>query len=221
MAAAGIGIALAVLSVPRIFAALYAWPAGDVIIGLDKINSPPPDVPDLAAARQNLQLAQIWQKDATLAVELARIDLVLATRQLRSGLDAKPLLDETIETVRDALHRFPAQARGWLILSEATLARDGATAPKLAEYLAESLRASPHDIWLASDRVWLSILLWDRLDQATRASAAMQMRSVIQFHGIDRLARLAKLIGDPEPVRQALSDDQALRQRFEAIYLQL
>jgi hypothetical protein len=166
-------------------------------------------------------MAQLWQQDADLAVELARIDLIFAIRQLRSGLDPRPLLDETIVTVRESLQRAPAQARGWMILAEATMARDGVDAPGLPDYLAESLRASRYDFWLAPNRAWLAMLLWNRLDAATRDAAALQMRLMVKYSNLESLARLAKQVGDPQPAREALSGDPALRLRFEAIYLQL
>ena len=212
---------LLVLAAPRVIAALYAVPAVEVIGALNRQGGRAPEVVDLVAAQQGLVLARGWQNDATLAVELARIDLILALRQLRGGLDAKPLLDQSIEMASAGLHAAPAQARGWLVLSEATLARDGLDAPLLAAALSESLRASPYDLWLAPNRVGLAMLIWDRLDSSTRQAVASQMRILIDYHGMISVVRLAKQAGNPNPAREALSTDPALRQHFEALYLQL
>jgi hypothetical protein len=213
--------ALLVLAVPRTIAALYAAPSVEVIGALNRPGGRAPDIVQLVDAQQGLALARIWQNDATLAVELARIDLILALRQLRSGLDAKPLLDQSIEMAKAGLHAAPAQARGWLVLSEAILARDGLDAAPLAAYLVESLRASRYDLGLAPNRAWLAMLIWDRLDTSARQAAAVQMRMLIDYRGMISVVRLAKQAGSPNPAREALSADPALRQNFEALYLQL
>jgi hypothetical protein len=202
-------------------AAIHAVPAHNVIDALNQTGRvAPPDVPDLLAARQGLLAAQIWQDDPVLAVELARIDLILAAREIRNGQDGKQLLDETIELAQDGLRLAPAQARGWLILAEATFARDGLAAPKLVDYLTASLRASPYDVWLAPNRAWLAMLLWDRLDETTRDVAALQIRLVVQNWNLETLIRIVKQTGNPNPARAALAGDPALLQRFEASYFQ-
>lgn len=220
-AALALGVGLLVLAAPRIMAALYALPARPVIAALDKPSSPQPTPAELVQAQQALQLAQLWQRDALLGVELARIDLILAVRQIEAGLNARPLLDRTIATAQLALHRGPAQARGWLILAEASLARDGLAAPGLVAFLGESLRASPYDVWLAPNRTWLALQLWDRLDEPSRAIAAEQMRMMVQLFGLDYLVRMARQLGAPDPARQALARTPRLREQFEARYLQL
>jgi hypothetical protein len=221
LAALVLGLGLVVLAVPRIMAALYALPAGPVLAALDKPAAAQPTPAQLVQAQRALQWAQRWQADARLGVALARIELILAVRQRTAGLDAGPLLDRTIGTARQALHRAPAQARGWLILAEAGLARDGLASPRLADYLAESLRASPYDAWLAPNRTWLALQLWDRLDAPSRALAAEQMRLVVERFGLDYLVAMARQLGAPGPARQALAASPALRARFEARYLQL
>lgn len=212
--------ALAVLSVPRIAAALQAIPAVETLGKLNRVGTLPPDVAELATARQSLALAQHWQNDAALATELARIDLILATRQVQSGQDAKPLLESTIAMARHALHGNPAQARAWQILSEAIFLRDGLADPKLVDYFSQSLEASPYDFSLALNQVWMATLLWDRLEPRTRALAAAQMRVVVQRFKLETLVGIAKQLGNPNPAREALSGDRELRERFEALYLQ-
>jgi hypothetical protein len=219
--AIGLGVALVVLSAPRIVAELYAVPAVAVIDALDNNRLARPTPADLVAAQQGLGMAWVWQQDATLAVERARIDLILVIRQMQNGQNARPLLDQTIAAARQGLHGAPAQARGWLILAEATAARDGIDAPHVTDYLAESLRASPYDVWMAPNRVWLALQLWDRLDAPTRALAATQIQLAIRNFGVERMVQMARQLGAPEPVRQALMGDPELRRRFEALYLQL
>jgi hypothetical protein len=222
IAALAMSALLVVLAVPRVVAALYAAPAVGVTGALNRPGvAQAPELQDLLAARNGLQLARLWQHDATQAVELARIDLLLALRQRTAGGDAVPLLDEAMQSAREGLHRAPAQSRGWLILAEAGLARDGLAAPNLTQYLAASLLASPYDVGLAPNRAWLALLLWDRMDETSRRLALVQMRLVADHWNLDMLVRLAKQAGNPQPAREALAGDAALRRRFDAAYLSL
>jgi len=214
--------ALVVLAVPRVIAGIYAVPAREVIGALNQGGRVSvPIASDLVIARQALHMAQAWQNDAVLAIELARIDLLLAARDINSGQDGRQLLDEVIEVAQDGLRRAPAQARGWMILAEATLARDGVAAPKLVDYLTASLNASPYDVWLAPNRAWLAMMLWDRLDARARELGGLQMLLVVKNWNLEILLRIAKQVGDPNPAREGLSVDPALRQQFEAAYFRL
>ncbi len=102
-----------------------------------------------------------------------------------------------------------------------TVRRRRRVAAGLTDYLAESLRASPYDIWMAPNRAWLAMLLWNGLDAPTRDAAGLQMRLLVQQSGIAALARMARQVGDAAPAREALMSDPALRRLFEATYLQL
>ncbi len=112
----------------------------------------------------------------------------------------------------------PAQARGWLLLAEATLARTsdpGAIVP----FLLQSIAASPHDVWLAPNRAELGVRAWPWLDAKARAAVAEQIR-LTSMRWPDSTVEIARRAGDPGPVREALASQPAVLRQFDVRYLQ-
>lgn len=217
LTALALGLALIVVAFPRLVAALYAVPAGAAIAKLDK--SDPRLAPgELLTARESLRLALAWEADGGTAVELARVALSLAAREFRAGGDPAPLIDETIEASRKALQLAPAQARGWLLLAEATLAKTSDPAT-ITPFLLESIRASPYDVWLAPHRAELGLRAWGWLEPQAREAVADQIRLTAQ-RSPDRVVVMARRAGDPGPIREALIGDPEKLRRFDVLYLQ-
>jgi len=215
--AAALGLALVAVAFPRLMAALHAIPANAVLRQLDA-SDPALGPTQLLAARQGLRLAAAWEGDGATLVRLARVDLSLAAREYRAGGNPLPLVDETIEAARRGLASAPAQARGWLLLAEATLAKTGdpgVTAP----FMLEAIRASPHDVWLAPNRAELGVRAWPWLEPETREMVAGQIRLTAASR-IERAVAIARRAGDPGPVREALSGDAEKLRQFDVLYLQ-
>jgi hypothetical protein len=215
--AAMLGLALVVVAFPRLIAALYAAPVGEVMGKLDG-NDPSLAVGELLAAREALQLSLAWDGDGLTAIKLARIDLTLAAREFRAGGNPQPMIDETIDASRLGLTLAPAQARGWLLLAEATLAKT-ADPGAIVGPLVESMRASPYDIWMAPNRAELGLRAWPWLDAAAREMVAGQIR-LTTIRWLDRTVTMARRAGNPTPVREALAGDPEKLRRFDVLYLQ-
>lgn len=215
--AAALGLGLIVLAAPRLVAALYAAPATATLAKLDR-NDATLTPGELLAARQALRLALVWEDSGTASVARARLALALAAREYRAGGDALPFVEETIDAARHGLVRAPAQTRGWLLLSEAMLARTsdpGASAP----FLVEAMRASPHELWQAPNRVELGLRAWPWLDAAARQALGEQIRLTAE-RWPDRLVQIARRTAEPGPIREALAHDAERLRRFDVLYLQ-
>lgn len=213
-----LGVALIAVAFPRLMAALYAIPASAVLRQLDA-SDPALGPTQLLAARQGLRLAAAWEDDdGATFVKLARVDLSLAAREHRAGGNPLPLVDETIAAARQGLALAPAQARGWLLLAEATLAKTGDPGA-VAPLLIEAIRASPHDVWMAPNRAELGLRAWPWLEPAARAMVAEQIR-LTAGPRVDRAVAMARRTGDPGPVREALSGDPEKLRQFDVLYLQ-
>lgn len=214
--ALAIGIALAATGFPRLMAALYAAPATAALEKLDRADRTL-GPGELLRAREALRLSLLWERDGRREVDLARVALALAAREFQVGGNPQPLVDETIEAARVGLAAAPAQARGWLLLAEATLASTGDPGTA-APYLLESIRASPHDVWMAPHRAELGLQAWPWLDPPARAAVAEQIR-LTGLRSIDRLVDIAIRIGDPSAIREALAEDALALRRFDVLYL--
>ena len=214
--ALALGLALAALAFPRLMAALHAVPAGPVLQNLDRPDARP-SAGELLAAREALRLAQVWESDGARSVQRARLALTLAAREYQAGGNPSRLVEETIAAARAGLQRAPAQARGWLLLSEATLAASGDPGAAAA-YLVESLRASRHDVWLAPNRAELGVRAWPWLDAEERAMVGAQI-AIVGARSVERLVAMARRAGDPTPVRAALAGDPDRLRHFDVLYL--
>lgn len=217
LTALALGWALVVVAFPRLVSALYAVPANTTIAKLEK-NDPGLTPGELLAARQALQYSLAWEMDGGTAIKLARVTLSLAARQFRAGGNPALLIDETIEAARTGLRLAPAQARGWLLLAEATLAKTSDPG-SITPFLIESVRASPHDIWLAPNRAELGLRSWAWLEPQAREVISDQIR-LTAWRWPDRTVAIARRAGDPGPVREALAGDVEKLRRFDALYLQ-
>lgn len=215
--AVALGLCLIVLAAPRLMAALYAAPAGGTLAKLDR-NDPSLTPGELLAARQDLHFSLAWEKSGTTSTALARVALSLAAREFRAGGDALPFVDEALDAARRGLTIAPAQARGWLLLSEATLAKTSDPGAA-AGFLVEAMRASPHELWLAPNRAELGLRTWPWLDPPARHAVAEQIR-LTASRWPDRLVQIARRTGEPGPIREALAGDAEKLRRFEVLYLQ-
>lgn len=212
-----LGLALIAVAFPRLMAALHAIPASAVLRQLDA-SDPALAPTQLLAARHGLRLAAAWEDDGATFVRLARVDLSLAAREYRAGGNPLPLVDETITAARQGLALAPAQARGWLLLAEATLAKTGDPGA-VAPLLIEAIRASPHDVWMAPNRAELGLRAWPWLEPAAREMVAGQIR-LTAWPRVDRAVAMARRTGDPGPVREALASDPERLRQFDVLYLQ-
>jgi hypothetical protein len=215
--ALALGAALLLVAFPRLMAALYAVPATEAARKLDA-NDPTLGPAELLEARQALRYALAWEDDGTTAVRLARVTLSLAAREYRAGGNPVPLVDETIEAARRGLASAPAQARGWLLLAEASLAKTSDPAV-MTPLLQEAIRASPHDVWMAPNRAELGLRAWPWLEPAAREVVAEQIR-LTALQRVDRVVAMARRAGDPGPVREALAKDAEKLRQFDVLYLQ-
>jgi hypothetical protein len=215
--ALALGMALVVVSFPRLMATLYALPANEALRKLDAPNANPTPA-ELLAAREGLRYALAWEHDGGMSIRLARVTLALAAREYRAGGNPLPLVEETIDAARRGLAASPAQARGWLLLAEAMLARTGDPGT-VVPFLLEAIKASPHDIWMAPNRAELGLRAWPWLEPQQREMVAEQIRlsTVNRFETVVVMARRA---GDPGPVREALANDPAKLRQFDIIYMQ-
>lgn len=214
--ALGFAAALLALGFPRLVAALYAAPAAPVLARLDR-SDPAVTPVDLLRAREALAVAQAWRPEGAGAVRLARVTLSLAAREVQAGGDPAVLVGETLAAARAGLILAPAQARGWLLMAEATLAATADPGAAVA-YLLESVRASPHELGLAPNRAELGLRAWPLLDADSRDAIAGQIR-LAGLRTPDILVDMAVRAGDPAPVRAALADDPDRLRRFESGYL--
>ncbi|MGE0151806.1 MAG: hypothetical protein AB7R90_04260 [Reyranellaceae bacterium] len=212
-----LGLALVVAGFPRFMAALYAVSANDATRQLDA-SDPGLGPAELLAARQGLRYALAWEGDGATAVRLARVTLALAAREYRAGGNPLPLVEETIEAARRGLAAAPAQARGWLLLAEAMLARTGDPGA-VVPFLLEAIRASPHDIWMAPHRAELGLRAWPWLEPQARALVSEQIR-LSALRRVDGVVAMARRAGDPGPVREALAADAERLRQFDVLYLQ-
>ena len=214
--ALALAVGLATLGFPRLMAALHAMPAGATLHKLDRADRTLTPG-ELLGAREALRLSLLWERNGATSIDLARVSLALAAREFQAGGDPQALIDETIAAAREGLSTSPARARGWLLLAEATLARSGDPGA-MTGYLMESLRASPHDVWLAPHRAELGLQAWPWLEPPARAAIDEQIR-LTASRSIDRLVDIALRIGDPTQIREALAPDRDTLRRFDVLYL--
>lgn len=78
---------------------------------------------------------------------------------------------QQINALQVAVSKAPANARAWMVLSDAYRPRD----PKMAaKALAQALLLAPYDYFLAGPRAERAAILWDYLDDETRAAGLRQ-----------------------------------------------
>lgn len=109
--------------------------------------------------------------------------------------------------IEQALTRSPANARGWMVLSDAYAQTNARLA---AAALGQSFLLSPYDFWLAEPRAERAALLWPNLDRDTRAMALRQ--TLLLWEAPDLQQRMRLLLTKPKAVAlvaTAFKDHQA------------
>jgi hypothetical protein len=205
------------LSVPRLFSAIEASDAVEIA---EQAQAGDPRLTDqqMAHAARALQHALSWQEDADLAALLAATRLTQAERA-ESQAQAAPLLAMAVEAAKRAIRQSPAHPTAWALLAralEGTDARD----PQFPVALARAIAVAPYDPRYLPQRIEMACRHWHRLDAATHALAAAQIR-ILAGRDLRLLATITKRSLGLAPVRAALAGDAGLLDRFDAIYIAL
>jgi hypothetical protein len=117
---------------------------------------------------------------------------------VEAALHAGAIPAVEIAAVQNALEHSPANARGWMILSDVTASADRG---RSAAALGQSILLSPYDFWLAEPRAERAALLWPSLDKDTRALAMRQ--TLLLWEAPDLRQKMRLLLTKPQGVALA------------------
>jgi hypothetical protein len=172
----------------------------------------------LQAAVEALGKGFEWSSEPYLGAMLAYLykaqadrttDLALADRQRARAADA----------ARATIRVSPSNLIAWAILAAALDARNPRD-PAVIPALTRAIAVAPYDPRLRDLRISLAMRHWSRLDAATRALAAVQIKQAAQVNPRALALQAREYLGLPA-VREALQDDLPLRARFNNVYLNL
>lgn len=198
---------------PRLRAAFDLLP-GSAALALVQAGARPADTGlQRAVDAQIASLAAMPRAQTYL--DMALLTLTLADTPLLPPGETVELVAAARSHVTAALHRSPAQARGWLTRAALDLAAGDRRAAAAALEL--SFVADPHLPALAAARWPMAVDLGNDLDRATRERASLEFLSFARRQPdaavaialrIDRLAQLRALASDD--MRDRLRIDRAV-----------
>lgn len=194
MAAAGLGLALMAMAVPRIVSGALIWPHEPVLHLIQRGAEIP--VEALVQARRDYEAAIAWHagagERATLAIVRLRLALALGT----ATPGGRAVLESAREAAREALVGTPGDPYLWAQLAEAERMLDG-PGPRFIAALMRSVATGPYEGTLTAFRGALGLEAWEALTAAQRARIADQVRAAAALQ--------------PDRLRRAVTDPLRLR----------
>lgn len=211
------GLLLIVLAVPRLGAALELARAKPVY---DRVLAGDAGIDDatLQAATDALQRGFKWSSEPNLGIMLAQLYKIQADRTADPAL-ANQRRAQAADAARATIRVSPSSLIAWVVLAASLDARNSRD-PELLPALTRAIHVAPYDPRLRALRISLAMRHWPRLDPATQALAAVQIRRAA---GVDPRAlalQAREYLGLPA-VRAALKDDAPLHARFNDVYQSL
>jgi hypothetical protein len=111
----------------------------------------------------------------TAANALADADARDGDAHIARGEALMALSESPVADLKLGLRHAPASARGWTLLAEASIRSDRKQA---ARYLGQAMLLAPYDYWLSLPLAQDAARLWPDLDDAARARAVAQARTL-------------------------------------------
>jgi tetratricopeptide (TPR) repeat protein len=215
-AAIGGGLLIA-LAVPRLFAAIELLDARS-IAERAQVDDPKLSNQQLDEATSALQHALAWQDDADMAALLAMARLRQAGRANTPERGAERL-KQASEAAKRAIRLSPAHPTAWTLLAMSLEAADPAQ-PLFIATLQRAVAVATYDPRYLAQRVEMACRYWHLIDAPTRHLASAQIH-ILAGRDLRVLAMLTRRSYGLQPVRDALSDDPDLLERFDALYVTL
>jgi len=208
------GLLLIVLAVPRLGAALELARAKPVY---DRLQNHDAGVDDAAlqAAIEALRKGFERSSEPYLGTMLAYLYKAQADRTTEPAL-ANQRYAQAADVARATLRVSPSNLIAWVLLAASLDARDPRD-PAAVAALTRAIHVAPYDPRLRDLRISLAMRHWPRLDPATRALAAFQIKRAAQLDPRALAIQAREYLGLPA-VHESLQDDPALRTRFNTAY---
>jgi hypothetical protein len=211
------GVLLLLLAVPRLFSAIELLDARSVAERA-QIDDPKLSDAQIESAALALGHALEWQDDADLAALLAATRLTQATRT-DTAATATVHLTQAEDAAKQAIRLSPAHPTAWAVLAQVLEARDP-RAPQFTRALQRAIAVAPYDPRYLAQRIEMACRYWHLIDVPTRRLASSEIR-ILARRDLRALAALAQRSYGLQPVRDALSADADLLERFDAAYMAL
>lgn len=198
------------LAVPRLGAAL-SFVAGDPALSLLRRGE---DVTEdgLTRALQSRRAALQWLDLPRAEVDLGFLSLYLASRSDPEG--ARQLAGTAATWLEQGLAKAPANAEGWQLLSAAYLQGDRPDDAVAA--LRRSFAADPFNPYVGQMRLTSSLILWDRLDRATKTQATLEILGIASVYP-QSLVQVATQLDQLDRVLNIVDADPTLALRVEGV----
>ncbi|TWT14982.1 hypothetical protein [Reyranella sp. CPCC 100927] len=210
------GVMLLALGIPRLLAAIELLDARS-IAERAVVNDTTVANPQIESAALALQHALQWQDDADLMALLAAVRLAQAGRAADDAALAAERLSQAAEIARRAIRQSPAHPTAWTILALALQARDPRD-PLFATALQRAIAVAPFDPRYLVQRIEMACRYWHLLDEPARQLALAEIRALAD-RDLRTLVALAKRSYGLPAVRDALANDPALLEKFDAAYI--
>jgi hypothetical protein len=194
MAAAGLGLALTAMAVPRIVSGALIWPHEPALHLIQRGADLP--VEALVQARRDYEAAIAWHAGASERATLAIVRLRLALALDPATPGGRAVLESAREAAREALVGTPGDPYLWAQLAEAERMLDG-PGPRFIAALMRSVATGPYEGTLTAFRGALGLEAWEALNAAQRERIAGQVRAAAALQ--------------PDRLRSAITDPLRLR----------
>ncbi|TXL74840.1 hypothetical protein FHP25_15625 [Vineibacter terrae] len=211
------GVLLLLLAVPRLFAAIELLDARSTAERAE-VDGAKLTAAQLESTAGALQHALEWQDDADLAALLAAVRLVQATRADPPERATERLMQAS-DAAKRAVRLSPAHPTAWTLLAMAQQDLDPRQ-PLFHDALQRAIAVAPYDPRYRLQRVEMACRYWHQIDAPTRQLASAEIR-ILAARDLNALAALAKRSYGLQAVRDALANDAALLERFDAVYIAL
>lgn len=189
------------------FAALPGNPALKLLLG----GSMPSEA-GFDRIQRSRDRALMWTENPGWRIDKGAAYLAQALATEREGGDPAALLQQAREQLRTGLSRRPADGVAWLWLATTEYRLGQEDAAALA--LRMSLTTAPVDPSITLPRASLALLMWPRLDPATRDAAGREMAQAAE-HIPQDLIVAADDVGRRQELRAALANDPEASEDIE------
>lgn len=211
------GLLLIVLAAPRLGAALELARAKPVY---DRLQNHDTGVDDatLQAAIEALRKGFERSSEPYLGAMLTYLYEAQSDRTTDPAL-ANQRRAQAAEAARATIRVSPSNLIAWVLLAASLDARNPRD-PAVVAALTRAIHVAPYDPRLRDLRISLAMRHWSRLDPATRALAAFQIKRAAQLEPRALAIQARENLGLPA-IHESLQEDPALRTRFNSVYQSL
>lgn len=205
------GVALIILSTPRLVAAVIDLPARPVVVEVAAGKLLESRFVDIAAHSRASALD--WIDSGRGRADLGLLHFVEARRLGLHYATGQERLEDSRGIHRQAVSLSPVQSHVWTRLAHTQLLQNGPSA-RASILLERAIATAPYNPVLVFQRLELCFLTWRSLNAEVRAAAAGQIRFAAGVSP-ERLAKLATERYAMAAVREALLPTPDLRDRVD------